>query len=314
MKPDLSKVHPELRRAASKTPPLVFNARTLWLFRLLARFAALRRPPADVHIRNVTIPGRDPAGRIRLRLYRPERLESPAPALLWLHGGGFILGKPEQDDAFCIQAARDLGIGVVSVDYRCAPEHPFPTPLADAHAALHWLVGQAGELGLDPGRIALGGSSAGAGLAASLAQLVHDRGEVEPVFQLLVYPMLDDRTCLRQDLDPGGFLVWTPESNRFGWRSYLGQACGAAEVPAYAVPARREDLSGLPPAWIGVGTLDLFYEEDLAYARRLLGDGVACELLVVPGAYHGFDATAPRTQVARDIRQSQIAALQRALF
>jgi acetyl esterase/lipase len=177
-----------------------------------------------------------------------------------------------------------------------------------------WVHTQAERLGVDPARIAIGGASAGAGLAAALAQLAHDRGQVKLVFQLLVYPMLDDRTCTRTDINDQGYLAWNPASNRFGWESYLGMQAGGVDPPLYAVPSRRADLSGLPPAWIGIGTLDMFYDEDVAYAEKLKESGVACELIVVPGAFHGFEMTAPQSRVARAFRDSQIEALRRCLL
>jgi acetyl esterase/lipase len=252
-----------------------------------------------------------------VRLYRPKTQFGVTPVLLWLHGGGFIMGRPEQDEALCSQLGRELGIGVVSVDYRCAPEHPFPAALEDGYSALCWIAAQDGVQGLDASRIAIGGASAGGGLAAALVQYAHDRGQVPVCFQLLVYPMLDDRTVLRGELEDRGKFVWTQASNRYGWESYLKQPCGAADAPAYAVPARRADLTGLPPAWIGVGTLDLFHDEDLAYAQRLKDCGVACDVHIVPGAFHGFDAfgvMGSSIPLVQDFHQVQIAALKKHLF
>jgi len=224
------------------------------------------------------------------------------------------MGRPELDDVRCTQYVRKSGITVVSVDYRYAPKHPFPGGLEDSYSALKWVGLHSQELGVDAKRIAIGGESAGGGLAASLVQLAHDRREVKPVFQLLVYPMLDDRTVLRTDVEDRSHIAWNQKSNRFGWQSYLGEKCGTGNVPEYAVPARRENLSGLPPAWIGVGTVDLFHDEDTAYAQRLKRCGVECEIYAVPGAFHGFDTFAPRAPVVRDFRRSQIAALRRSLF
>lgn len=169
------------------------------------------------------------------------------------------------------------------------------------------------NLGVDAKRIAIGGASAGGGLAAALVQLAHDRQEIKPVFQLLVYPMLDDRTVLRTDIDDGNNITWSQKSNQFGWESYLGMECGAEDVPAYSVPARREDLSGLPPAWIGVGALDVFHDEDVSYAQRLKACGVECETDVIPGAFHGFDVFDSQIPIVRDFRKSQIAALKKYL-
>ena len=167
---------------------------------------------------------------------------------------------------------------------------------------------------MDPQRIAVGGASAGGGIAAGLALLSHDRGVAPVAFQLLVYPMLDDRTVVRDDLDTRHVRVWTPGSNRYGWTSYLGRQPGSDGVSPYAAPARRVDLGGLPPAWVGVGSLDLFLDEDREYARRLRAAGVDCQLEVVDGAFHGFDALFLRKDVSRDFWRAQSRALEAALF
>lgn len=270
--------------------------------------------PEDLLIEDILIPGPVGAPDVGLRLIRPKTLRGNAPALLWLHGGGMVIGSNSQDDSTNIAFARTLGITVASVEYRLSPEHKAPAALEDAYAALSWLVDHAEDRGIDPGRIAIGGQSAGGGLAAGLVLLAHDRGEIRPAFQLLVYPMIDDRTVTREDLDPGNMRVWTPRSNRFGWTSYLPQEPGSPAVSPYAAPARREDLSGLPPAWIGVGTLDLFHDEDIAYAATLEAAGVPCELEIVDGAFHGFDALFSKKPVSRTFWRAQAAALKGALF
>lgn len=241
---------------------------------------------------------------VGVRVYRPRDGASGA-ALLWLHGGGLIVGAPTMDDGRCGEWVRELGVVVVSVDYRLAPEDPFPAALDDAHAAWWWLQGSAGALGVDPRRVAIGGASAGGGLAASLAQRLHDEGGVAPAAQLLLYPMLDDRTAARRELDDAGHMVWRNRSNRAGWSAYLGRAPGAAELPVYASAARRTDLRGLPAAWIGVGDLDLFLDENRAYAEGLEEAGVATELHEVIGAPHGFDALAPDASVSRAFAAAQ---------
>jgi acetyl esterase/lipase len=305
--------HPELARLARFLPRFAWGPRVLRVIRFVERLVKAPRLPGGVTVEEVRVPGSAGAPQVRVRLYRPDNLQRPAPALLWMHGGGYVMGKPEVDELSSAQYAQELGLLVASVDYRLAPEHPFPAPLEDCYAALRWLHAQAGALGIDPARIAIGGASAGGGLTAALAQLAHDRGEVRPAFQLLIYPMLDDRTALRTDIDGTHHRLWNHESNVFGWSAYLGQAPGAAEVPAHAVPARRADLSGLPSAWMGVGTVDLFHDEDLAYAQRLKDAGVPCEVHVVPGAYHGFDIVARKADVARQFRASHVTALRRAL-
>jgi len=250
-------------------------------------------------------------GQISIRLYGRASSEEPLPALLWIHGGGFVLGSAAQDDPVCRYFAQKLGIVIASVEYRLAPEFPFPVPLDDCYDALMWLAQQPH---VDPRRIAVGGASAGAGLAAALALLARDRGEVQLAFQVLSYPMLDDRTTTRTDIDESYFRLWNNKANRFGWQSYLGQSPGSTEISPLAVPARNTDLSRLPPAWVGVGTLDLFYEEDTVYSRRLKDAGVECELHVAEGAYHGFDFVQSKAGVSRAFRSAQVAALTAALL
>jgi acetyl esterase/lipase len=202
---------------------------------------------------------------------------------------------------------------IVAVDYRLAPETPFPGSLEDNYAALKWLHDSADSLGVDPSRIALMGASAGGGHAAMLAIAARDRGEVPIAFQLLIYPMLDDRTGSSRHVPPHmGKYIWVPDSNRFGWSSLLGVPAGSRVVPAGAVPARVENLAGLPPVFIGVGSVDLFVDEDVDYARRLLDSGVSTELCVVPGAYHGFDIIAPEASVSKAFWATWSAALSKA--
>lgn len=293
--------HPQLR-AARFLPRTIITARTLPTLRLLTKLTArTRRPDAQVVAVN---------DDVSVHVFRPATARPRTPALLWIHGGGMVLGDAGQDRAFCRRVADELGIVVVSVEYRLAPEHPFPTPLEDSYTALEWLAGQPD---IDPARIAIGGQSAGGGLAAALTLLAQERGEIRPVLQLMSYPMLDDRTTTRTDIDPRRLRIWSPRSNRFGWRAYLGDTASGGEVSPLAAPSRYEDLSGLPPAWIGVGTNDLFHDEDVAYARRLQEAGVDCTLHVVPGAYHNFDSTEAKAAVSRAFVEAQIAALDEAL-
>jgi acetyl esterase/lipase len=313
MKQAANPFHPDLQLAARLIPNITVTRRALAVIRFLMRFLPAPRDLKDVTVEDVRVPGHAGAPPVRVRTYRPRSVRGPTPALLWIHGGGYVMGRPEMDDPLCAKLARELGILVASVDYRLAPEHPFPAPLEDCYAALRWIFAQAGALGVLPERIAIGGASAGGGLTAALAQLARDRKEIRPAFQLLVYPMLDDRTTARSDIDGSSHRGWNQGSNLFGWTSYLGREPASAEAPAHAVPARREDLSGLPPAWLGVGTCDLFHDEDLDYARRLEAAGVPCELLVVPGAFHGFDALSS-AGVARDFRGALTTSLRRALF
>jgi acetyl esterase/lipase len=232
---------------------------------------------------------------------------------LWIHGGGLIMGTPEQDDHWLSWLADELGILVVSVDYRLAPEHPYPAGLDDCMDALRWLHDAADELGVDPDRIAVGGASAGGGLAAAVALRARDEGGPPLRLQLLNYPMLDDRTVLRDDHGGTGAFVWTPASNRFAWTAYLGGLPRHDDDRTHAAPARATDLSDLPPAWIGVGDLDLFHAEDLDYARRLDEHGTSCELVVESGMYHGADALAVSAPRMQAYRESMLDALRLAL-
>lgn len=293
--------NPQLR-AARFLPRTIITARTLPALRRLTRLTGRARRP-DVQVVSVN-------ADVSVHVFRPASTRAHTPALLWIHGGGMVLGDAAQDSAFCRRIAEELNIVVVSVEYRLAPEHPFPTPLEDCYAALQWLARQPG---IDPARIAVGGQSAGGGLAAALALLAKERGEIRPVLQLLSYPMLDDRTTTRTDIDPRRLRIWSQKSNRFGWRGYLGPGTADAAVPPLAAPARYDDLSGLPPAWIGVGTNDLFHDEDVAYARRLQQAGVASTLHVVPGAYHNFDSLEAKAAVSRDFVKAQTIALDEAL-
>ncbi|MGA2835558.1 MAG: alpha/beta hydrolase [Acidimicrobiales bacterium] len=292
--------HPELRGMARWLPRAPIGPWTLRPVRLLTGLAALA-PAKQVTVESV--------GPVTVRIHRPAGGVGPFPALLWIHGGGFVIGSAAQDDALCRHFADELGIVVASVDYRLAPEARFPVPLHDCHDALVWL---AGRPYVDATRIAVGGASAGGGLAAATAILARDRGEVPLVFQLLTYPMLDDRTACRTGIDERHFRLWNNRSNRFGWQSYTGQAPGSPGVTGLAAPARCDDLSGLPAAWVGVGTLDLFHDEDLAYAGRLRSAGVDCAAVEVPGAFHGFDLVA-KAPVVRGFRAAQVAALAGAL-
>ncbi|MEQ6900059.1 alpha/beta hydrolase [Nocardioides sp. YIM 152588] len=240
----------------------------------------------------------------------PEGRTEPSGAVLWFHGGGYVVGSGYAHTDHVTDLAHDLGAVAVAVDYRLAPEHPFPAALEDGYAVLADVVRRADELGVDPDRIAVAGASAGGGLAAALCQLVRDRGEYRIRFQALRYPMLDDRT------EPATrrHFVWTPRSNRTAWDYYLGGSRAAdGTPPPYAVPSRASDLAGLPPAWIGIGDADLFLEESRAYAERLSAAGVPVDLTVVPGMYHGADGVRPGAPSVVEFLAAEREALRRAL-
>lgn len=292
-----SGIHPDLRRIARFLPRTPASPGSLRLLR-----AAERVPQWRVVKGVEVLTLRSGRG---VRLHRPPGVKGAAPAMLWIHGGGLVLGKPAHSDDLCHRLSRTLGITVAAPEYRHAPEHTYPAALDDCYEALQWL---ASLPAVDASRVAIGGESAGGGLAAALAFLARDRAEITPRLQLLAYPMLDDR-AVAKDAVVRHYRLWDEPMNRFAWKAYLGDA-----DPNVAVPGRRTDLAGLPAAWIGVGTVDLFHDSVLAYAERLRAAGVPCHLEVVPGAFHGFDRVANRTSIARSFFDSQCEALRAALF
>lgn len=290
--------HPDLARSARVLPRGLAGPRSLRVVRFLQSAMVRLTRDRDVEVRPL------PSGGA-VRIFRPTGPAGRVPALVWIHGGGYVLGAAKQDDALCRRLCAELGAVVISVDYRLAPEHPFPAALDDCHEALQLAY----EIdGVDGSRVAIGGASAGGGLAAQVALRVKERGERVPVLQLLAYPMLDDRTGTAGPSPiEHRFRMWNSSSNRFGWEAYLG---GAA--PEVVAPARRDDLAGLAPAWIGVGELDLFHDEDVAYAKRLRESGVDCALEVIPGAYHAFDLIQTNAPVSKEFFRMQTAALRAA--
>ena len=307
-------VDPQLVALLDTMPYIDLNPETLALMRATPMVFPVR--PGDMARTSMTThaaPGRGGAPEVAVIVYRPAGAEGALPCILHIHGGGYVLGSAASGEASHRPLAADLGCCIVTVDYRLAPETPHPGPVEDCYAALAWVMTHAKDLKIDPARVGVMGESAGGGLAAGLALLARDRGEHRLAFQHLIYPMIDDRTCVHPDPHPHvGEFVWTPQRNRFGWRSLLGAEPGSDGISPYAAAARADDLAGLPPTFIATGALDLFLEEDLDYARRLTRAGLPVELHVYPGAYHGFqwDRSADVTrQAERDSR----AALARAL-
>jgi len=294
---------PEYQSVARFLPRGIARSWNLPLVRFLGALTGFGSDPESVELEDT--------GAGPVRVHRPTSAgKEPLPAVLWLHGGGFLLGSPKQDDALCRQIADELGAIVVAPVYRLAPKHAFPAALDDAHAALAWL---ATRDDVDATRIAVAGASAGGGLAAQIALHARDRGEIRLAAQILVYPMLDDRTVLRTDLDESGFRLWDNRANRVGWSAYLGHEAGAVDASPIAVPSRNEDLRGLPPAWIGVGSLDLFCDEDMAYAERLRAADVPCETIVVDGVFHGFDGIVQNSAATLRFRESMFTVMREAL-
>ena len=263
----------------------------------------------------LTTTGRDRAPDVPLYVYNPDSRRRNRPAILHIHGGGMILGTAAISLMAMPQIALAMDVVVVSIDYRLAPETPFPGPQEDCYAGLDWLVANAAELGVDSQRIIVMGESAGGGLAAALAHMVRDRGEYSLTGQVLTYPMLDHRTggadCQWRNPMTGEF-IWSPPKNQFGWESLRGDYAVDDARAGWFSPSRATDLAGLPPAYISVGALDLFLDEDLDYARRLSAAGVAVETHVYPGAIHGFDMI-PNAAVTKQAKADLMAALRRFL-
>jgi acetyl esterase/lipase len=260
-----------------------------------------------------TIPGSNGAPSIGLYILNDKKDGAGRPAILHMHGGGFTMGSPVMSMRQLATLGDALDCVIVSVDYRLAPKTPFRGSVEDNYAALSWLYHNTANLGVDPGRIAVMGESAGGGHAALLAITARDRGEIPVLYQVLIYPMLDDRTGSTQKVSPSqGTMIWTAEQNRAGWTAFLGVPAGSAGVPVGAVPARVGDLRKLPPAYIAVGALDLFLDEDMRYGQRLIAGGVPVELHVIPGAFHGFDFVAPEAKLTKRHIASVTDALRRA--
>jgi triacylglycerol lipase len=308
-------VDPELRPALENFPAFELTREILVPLRAqLDQMMAAAPAQADtgVDVLERTVPGlRGPD--VKVLIYRPCDQTSVLPAILDIHGGGYVMGSAAMMDIANRMMVPAIGCVIIAVEYRLAPETPHPGPVEDCYAALKWLHDNADALQVDKQRIAVSGQSAGGGLAAGLALLARDRGEVKLAFQHLSMPMIDDRTCITADPHPHtGEFVWTPANNRFGWQALLGQDPGGPDVSPYAAAARATDLAGLPPAFISVGALDLFLDEDVDYAMRLTRAGVPTELHVYPGAYHGYQA-AFGSRLVNDATRDAISALKRAL-
>lgn len=268
-------------------------------------------PSMDIATEDLRVPGPGGAPDLRLRIYRPANAESASAAVYVIHGGGMVTGSIETEELVAMRLCERLGCQVASVEYRLAPEHPFPAPQEDCYAGLAWLSGQAEELGIAADRIALFGVSAGAGLAASTALMARDRGGPELAFQLLGCPMLDDRGETPSSHEIVDLKVWDREANLEGWSCLLGDADPA--TARYASPARCVDLRGLPPTYVDVGELDGFRDEAIEYAARLLRAGIPTELFVYPGGVHGSQFFAPESRLGKEIVNRQIGALEVAL-
>jgi len=311
----LAHIDPELRDGARV---LLAQGSMDWTRQELVALRGRIPPPpkslASPSVERRVVPGGPGGPDVAVQVIGASAGGKARPALLHIHGGGFILGRPEDSTPLCQTIAAELDCLVVNVDYRLSPETPFPGPVEDCYAALAWLHRNADALGVDRSRIAVMGESAGGGLAAMVAIAARDRREIQLRYQVLIYPMLDDRTGSTRRVPPFiGRIGWNESGNRFGWTSFLGAPAGQGKPPRGAVPARVADLRGLAPAFIGVGGVDLFVEEDLEYARRLVLAGVPTQFQLTPGAYHGFDFIAPQSRPSRAFTAAWMSGLRAAL-
>ena len=312
----IDRVDPELRAALEMFPPDVLDLNDIPGTRTkISELLAMMPVPVieGVTSQDQQAPGPEGDPDVSVRVYQPASRPATLPGLLWIHGGGYVLGSVEDDDVRARLLAKTIECVVVSVEYRLAPEHPFPAPVEDCYAALKWLATNAEQLGVDPNRIAIAGASAGGGLTAGLALLARDRGEVKVAFQLPIYPMIDDRNITPSSQAITDPRVWNRQSNLLAWKAYLGSEPGGDDVSPYAAAARATDLSGLPPAYIPVGELDLFLDENIEYAQRLMQAGVPTELHIYQGSYHGSDFFAPEAGASQRFSTGYEAALKRAL-
>jgi len=293
------KLHPELEKVIGKLPYLPFGRRwTLPLADRLMNFYARGKVIDGVSRTEALHDG------VKLFIYSPDEKRTGA-ALLWIHGGGHVAGRPENLNAVASRFAKALGAVVIAPKYRLSPKHPFPADLDDCLKGWDYGVSAAADLGIDAERIAIVGNSAGGGLAAALAQRIFDAGGTQPAAQILFYPMLDDRTVLRNDIGDMDHYIWTQRFNRIAWSAYLApHEPGAETLPDYAAPARRASLKGLPPAWIGTGDIDLFFDEIETYVDQFKQDGVDHDYVIVPGGAHAFEGLVPSAAVSQQFLES----------
>ena len=305
-------LHPELRVMAEA--PIISDINDDNLFGLRQTLDEARPPMANADSFNVKrteiFISQDHGPDVRCLLYVPNNKDPLGPGYLHIHGGGYIIGSPEGSDTQNLLLSSEIGVVIISVDYRLAPECPIPAPLEDCYAALGWFHENSEELGIDQTRIGIGGESAGGGLAAALAIKARDEGEYQVCWQSLTYPMLDDRTGSEGNYgDPlVGEFVWTREFNQYAWNRYLADA----ERASPQIPARLENFEGLPPTWMFTASLDLFRDENIDYAQKLMRAGVACDLVVYTGACHAFQQI-ETSELAKRYREDFTTSLKRGL-
>ncbi|NHN29699.1 alpha/beta hydrolase [Paenibacillus agricola] len=309
------KLNPELKQMFSVLPEVIYTQENLAAKRkemneMLAGMVASLPINDAVLTSERYVPGAEGDPDVRIKIYEPRVKEETLPGVLYIHGGGYILGSADMMDPALQQLVTELNCVIVSVDYRLAPEHPFPAPLEDCYAALKWFSENAEELGGDSSRIAVVGPSAGGGLTAAVSLLARDRKGPSIIFQMPLYPMIDDRNITKSSNEITDERVWNQAKNQLGWEMYLGEN---GEVSQYAAPARATDLSGLPPTYTCVGDLDPFRDETIDYVLRLTQAGVPTEFHLYPGCFHGFEEYFPTAEISQRIVKEYNTALKRAL-
>lgn len=307
-----NRVLPELRQAYSQFPDFRLEEDLAWSRSLLVQ------PPLEksklVHTTNCMIPRGD-GGEMLVKIYEPiERNRDKLPAMLWIHGGGFVMGHPDMDDLLCERFVQTANCVVVSVDYRLAPEHPYPAAIEDCYAGLVWMTAEAPSLGIDVKRVAIAGASGGGGLTAALALMARDKGGPSIIFQMPLYPMLDNRNETPSSYEiTDAHATWSRSNNLTAWRMYLGEEKDTNELSPYAVPSRADNLAGLPPTYTCIGQLDLFRDETFDYVTRLAQAGVDVEMNLYPGSFHCFEVFVPEAEVSQRASQNYLDAMARAL-
>ncbi|NOU88253.1 alpha/beta hydrolase fold domain-containing protein [Paenibacillus sp. LMG 31460] len=303
-----NRVLPEIRESLTSLP----------LFRLPDDLAIVRQSPLPQALKSeiVRIIDRKITGagnqEMLIKIFEPvQRDETNLPVLLWIHGGGYVLGHPNGEQSLCESFVKAANCIVISPDYRLAPEHPFPAAIEDCYAALKWIIGAAEEWNIDLSRIAIGGGSAGGGLTAALALMARDKGGPPICFQMPLYPMIDDRNVTPSSHEITDLAVWNRANNLAAWKMYLGEHADG-DISPYAAPIRAKDLTGLPPTYTCVGQLDPFRDETIEYVARLAQTGVDVEFQLYPGCYHAFEHVVPDAEVSQRTRNGYANALARA--
>lgn len=265
-----------------------------------------------IHIHEVFINAKNGPRSIRLRIYEPREKETILPGIYFIHGGGFVLGTPESSDALCCEIVSKIPSVIVSVDYRLAPETPYPGPVEDCYEGLVWFSENAIKLGVDPQRIAVMGQSAGGGLTAAVSLLARDRKGPKIAFQMPLYPMIDDRHYTQSSKEIKERRVWNEIDNKSAWNMYLGDL-DRNNIPKYAAPARETDYSNLPPTYTFIGDLDPFRDETIEYIYNLTKAGVPTEFHLYPGCFHAFDEFVPDAKISIKAKENYLNALENAL-